>query len=148
MMRDSIDPGPVGVREAPRQQGQPRAGGRAEHLLGQYDESMCDGAASTRKSLSGPTGQRVAAHRDQVREVLRRHGVTDPEIFGSAARGDDHEGSDVDILIDVPPGTSIIDIIGIQHELEDLLGVHVDLVPRRGLRERVRVRAAKDLIAL
>ncbi|SEE86665.1 hypothetical protein SAMN04488554_3272 [Ruania alba] len=79
---------------------------------------------------------------------MRRHGLTNPEIFGSTARGDDHENSDVDILVDIPPGTSIIDLIGIQHALEDLLGVHVDLVPRDGLKERVRERAAKDLVAL
>lgn len=80
--------------------------------------------------------------------MLRRHGVTNPELFGSTARGDDREDSDVDILVDFAPGTSIIDIIGIQHELEDLLGVRVDLVPRDGLKERVRVRAAKDVVAL
>lgn len=113
-----------------------------------YDQSMTETAAPARKPLSGPAGQRVAAHRGELREVLHRHGVTNPEVFGSAARGDDREGSDVDILVDFPPGTSIIDIIGIQHELEDLLGVHVDLVPRNGLKERVRARAAKDLIAL
>jgi len=113
-----------------------------------YDRDMTEMEAPARNPLSGPAGQRVAAHRGELREVLRRHGVTNPEIFGSAARGDDHEGSDVDILVDFPPGTSIIDIIGIQNELEDLLGVHVDLVPRNGLKERVRVRAAKDLIAL
>jgi predicted nucleotidyltransferase len=104
--------------------------------------------AGTRSPLGGPTGRRVAAHRRELHEVLRRHGVTNPEIFGSAARGDDHEGSDVDLLVDFRPGTSIIDIIGIQHELEDLLGVHVDLVPRSALKERVRLGAAKDLIAL
>lgn len=113
-----------------------------------YDEFMAETAAPTRRPLSGPTGRRVAAHRAELFEVLRRHGVTNPEIFGSAARGDDHEGSDVDIMVDFPPGTSIIDIIGIQHELEDLLGVPVDLVPRSGLRERVRSRAAKDLLPL
>ncbi len=95
---------------------------------------MTETAASAGQPLTGPTGQRVAAHRDELREVLRRQGVTNPEIFGSAARGDDHEGSDVDILVDFPPGTSIIDIIGIQHELEDLLGAHVDLEPRSGLK--------------
>lgn len=113
-----------------------------------YDGLMAETAAPTRKPFSGPTGRRVAAHRGELLEVLRRHGVTNPEIFGSAARGDDHEGSDVDILVDFPPGTSIIDIIGIQHELEDLLGVPVDLVPRSGLKERVRSRAAKDLLPL
>lgn len=129
---DNPQPGAVGQKEAPSRR---------------YDGPMSE-QAPARAPLSGPTGQRVVAHRGELREVLRRHGVANPEVFGSTARGDDHEGSDVDILVDFPPGTSIIDIIGIQHELEDLLGVHVDLVPRNGLKERVRVRAAKDLIAL
>lgn len=109
---------------------------------------MTGAAASTRRPLSGPTGRLVAAHRRELHDVLRRHGVTNPEIFGSAARGDDHEGSDVDILVDFSPGTSIIDIIGLQHELEHLLGVPVDLILRNGLKERVRARAAKDLLPL
>lgn len=106
---------------------------------------MAETATPARKPLGGPTGRRVAAHRGELREVLRRHGVTNPEIFGSTARGDDHEGSDVDLSVDFAPATSII---GIQHELVDLLGVYVDLVPRSGLKSRVRARAAKDLIAL
>jgi len=113
-----------------------------------YHGAVTGVAASTRRPLSGPTGRLVATHRRELYDVLRRHGVTNPEIFGSAARGDDHEGSDVDMLVDFPPGTSIIDIIGVQHELEDLLGVPVDLVPRSGLKERVRARAAKDLLPL
>jgi uncharacterized protein len=90
----------------------------------------------------------VAAHRGELLEVLRRHGVENPEVFGSAARGDDHEGSDLDILVDFPPGRSIIDIIGIQHELGDLLGVPVDLVPRSGLKERACSRAERDRLPL
>ena len=113
-----------------------------------YDGDMSETAAPARKPLSGPTGQRVAARRGELLEVLRRHGVTNPEIFGSAARGDDREDSDVDLLVDFPAGTDIIDIIGIKRELEDVLGVSVDLVPRSGLKERVRSRAAKDLLPL
>ena len=109
---------------------------------------MTGTTSSDRRPLSGPSGRHVATHRRDVLDVLRRHNVTNPEIFGSTARGDDREGSDVDILVDFPPGTSIIDIIDIQHELEVLLGVPVDLVPRRGLKERVRVRVARDLLPL
>jgi hypothetical protein len=90
----------------------------------------------------------VVAHRAGILEILRRHDVTHPEIFGSAARGDDHEGSDVDILVDLPDGMSLIDLIGIQLELEDLLGVPVDLVPRRDMKDRVHRRARVDLVAL
>lgn len=109
---------------------------------------MTETTAPAPRPLSGPTGRRVAAHRRELRALLRRHGITNPEIFGSTARGDDRQDSDVDLLVDFPPGTSIIDIIGIQHELEDLLGVHVDLVPRSGLKERIRARAEKDLLPL
>ena len=98
--------------------------------------------------LSGPTGRLVAAHRDELREVLRRHGVTNARLFGSVARGDDHEGSDVDLMVDFPGGTSLIDIIGIEFELEDILGVSVDLVPADGLKDRVRMSAGRDVIAL
>lgn len=111
-------------------------------------DPMSEEAAPAPGPLGGPTGKRVAARRGEVLAVLRRHGVTNPEVFGSTARGDDREGSDVDILVDFPEGTSIIDIIGIQHELEDLLGVQVDLIPRSGLKARVRMRAARDRIAL
>ncbi|MGL5863482.1 MAG: nucleotidyltransferase family protein, partial [Phycicoccus sp.] len=69
---------------------------------------MADLAVPARKPFSGPTGRRVTARRGELLEVLRRHGVTNPEIFGSAARGDDHEGSDVDLLVDFAPGTDII----------------------------------------
>lgn len=158
-VRDLATPGRRRASQAPsmdklsRPSQQPsgfRAGAvdRRKPQRGRYDEDMSKTAAPARKPLSGPTGRRVAACRAELLEVLRRHGVTNPEIFGSAARGDDREGSDVDLLVDFPPGTSIIDIIGIQHELEDLLGVPVDLVPRSGLKERVRSRAAKDLLPL
>lgn len=113
-----------------------------------YNRAMTEIATPTRRPLTGPTGRRVAAHRSEAREVLRRHGVTDPEIFGSVARGDDREDSDLDLLVDFAPGTDIIDIIGIQRELQEVLGVPVDLVPRTGLKERVRERAAKDLLPL
>lgn len=103
---------------------------------------MTETVAHARRPLSGPTGRRVAAHRGELLDVLSRHGVTNPEIFGSAARGDDREDSDVDLLVDFPEGTSII---GIKRGLEALLGAPVDLVPRSGLKERVRIKAAKDL---
>lgn len=80
--------------------------------------------------------------------MLHRHGVTNPEIFGSSARGDDHEGSDLDLLVDFAPGTDLIDMVNIKAELEEVLGAQVDLIPRVGLKERVRIAAAHDLVPL
>lgn len=93
-------------------------------------------------------GRRVVEHRDGLFAVLRRHGVTNPEIFGSSARGDDHEGSDLDLLVDFAPGTDLIDMVNIKAELEKILGAQVDLIPRDGLKDRVRIAAADDLVPL
>lgn len=80
--------------------------------------------------------------------MLRTHGMSNPEIFGSTARGDDQVGSDVDMLVDLPSGISLFDIIDIQLQLEDLLGVPVDIVPRSDMKERVRDSVQKDLLPL
>lgn len=113
-----------------------------------YYGHMTEVATTARRPLSGPTGRLVSTHRSELHDTLRRHGVTNAHIFGSVARGDDHEGSDLDLLVDFAPNTSLLDIIGIQMELEELLGISVDLIPSTGLKERVRASAEPDLIAL
>lgn len=113
-----------------------------------YDGLMTEVSPRAGRPLSGPTGQLVAAHRDDLREVLARHGVKNARLFGSVARGEDHKGSDVDLLVQFAPGTSLFTVLRIQDELETILGVKVDLVPEGGLKERVRERVQPDLIAL
>jgi len=99
-------------------------------------------------SRTGPVGRLVAAHRSELREVLSRHGVTNPRVFGSVARGDDRPDSDVDILVDLPPGTGLFAIARMQAELEGILGVDVDLVPAAGLKPLVRATVESDMVAL
>ena len=81
------------------------------------------------------------AHREALREVIARYGVARPRVFGSAARGDDHEGSDLDLLVEPAPTTTLFTLVALQIEAERLLGVSVDvLAPRslpRGSRERI-----------
>lgn len=113
-----------------------------------YDWSMSTTARPTYRPLSGPTGRRVVEHRQELLDVLRRHGVTNPEIFGSVARGDDRDGSDLDLLVDLAPGTDLFDMVRIKRELEEVLGAPVDLIPRVGLKERVRTAASTDLLPL
>ena len=60
-------------------------------------------------------------------ELARRHPVANPRVFGSVAQGTDHEGSDLDLLVDALPGATLFDLGELQCELEDLLGVTVDL---------------------
>jgi predicted nucleotidyltransferase len=66
---------------------------------------------------------------EQVREVLGRYQVTNPRVFGSVARGEDTEESDVDLLVTTPPDFDIFDKAMLAEALEEALGVHVDVVP-------------------
>ena len=61
-------------------------------------------------------------------------------VFGSVACGLDHEGSDLDLLVDVPAGTSLLHIVGLQLEIEDALGVKVDLCTERELHPDLKAR--------
>lgn len=63
-----------------------------------------------------------------VLEATRRHRAANPRVFGSVVHGRDTEGSDLDLLVDPLPGTTLFDLGGLQVELEELLGVQVDLL--------------------
>ena len=67
------------------------------------------------------------AHRETVRAMARRFNTTNPRVFGSAAMGGDHDGSDLDLLVDALPQTTLLDLGGLQLALEELLGVPVDV---------------------
>ena len=66
--------------------------------------------------------------RSAVREVIGRFRVANPRVFGSALLGTDLDGSDLDLLVDPLPGTTLFDLGGLQVELEDLLGVAVEVL--------------------
>lgn len=87
----------------------------------------------------------LASHRAAIRSVVERHRACNARVFGSVLHGDDREGSDLDILIDPTPDTTLMDVAKIQVELEDLLGIAVDVLTPRALpdsfRERVLVEA-------
>lgn len=72
----------------------------------------------------------VEKYRPQIQSILARYRATNPRVFGSVAAGTDHLGSDLDLLISDPPEgpLSIMSLGGINAELEDLLGIGVDVV--------------------
>lgn len=65
--------------------------------------------------------------RNAVREVASRFHTVNPRVFGSIVHGNDKDGSDLDLLVDPLPGTTLFDLGGLQVELEALLGVPVDV---------------------
>ncbi len=77
-------------------------------------------------------------HRETIRAVVQAHRGTNPRVFGSAAFGEDEEGSDLDLLIDATPGLTLLDMGAILHELEQKIGVSIDIVTTEGLPESFR----------
>jgi len=65
-------------------------------------------------------------HRETIRELVLQAGMANPRVFGSVLHGDDQEDSDLDILVDPSPKTSLLDMAGLQMELEKALGVKVE----------------------
>jgi Predicted nucleotidyltransferases len=82
--------------------------------------------------------QVLRLHRSKIREVVLSHNACNVRVFGSAALGCDTEASDLDILVDPTPETTLMDIGAIRHELLDLLGIPVDVVTPGALPEKIR----------
>lgn len=80
----------------------------------------------------------LASHREAIRRVVTSHRARNPRVFGSVIRGGDTEGSDLDILIDPTPDTTLFDIGAIRHELLQLLGVPVDVLTPKALPAKFR----------
>ncbi len=84
-------------------------------------------------------GTRLAAvqtHRDEIHAIAARHRALSVSVFGSVARGDDRPDSDIDFLVEFEPGASLLDLMRIQDDLEDLLGGQIDVVSVGGLKDR------------
>ena len=82
--------------------------------------------------------------RSVVREAVGRFRTTNPRVFGSVLRGTDHEGSDIDLLVDPLPGATLFDLGGLQDELESLLGIHVDLLTPGDLPPKFRAQVLAE----
>ena len=76
--------------------------------------------------------------RQDIRRIASRFPVANPRVFGSVLHGDDAEGSDLDLLVDPLPQTTLFDLGGLQVALEDLLGVPVDLLTPGDLPSKFR----------
>jgi len=91
---------------------------------------------------------RVLELRDDIRRAAADSGGRDVRVFGSVARGEEREGSDVDFLVAVEPGRSLLDLARLELRLEQLLGRRVDVVTEAGLREPVRAAALREAISV
>lgn len=80
----------------------------------------------------------LSQHRDAIRTAVQRYRVSNPRVFGSVLHGTDTEDSDLDLLVDPQEGTSLFDLAGLTLELEDLMGIRVDVRTPKDLSPRFR----------
>jgi len=95
-----------------------------------------------------PLGRRLRRHRRGVIELAEQRGLRNVRVFGSVARGEDMEGSDIDLLVDVDEGVGLVAIAGLVRELTGLLGVSVDVVPADSLKRTVRAEVLAEAVPL
>jgi predicted nucleotidyltransferase len=90
--------------------------------------------------------ERLDVHRAEILEILGRYPmISNLRVVGSVARGEDTENSDIDFLVDTAPGTTLFDIGGLHEDLEELLGVSVDIISSKGrMHEYMRMTIERD----
>ena len=90
----------------------------------------------------------LKSKRDEILAIAAKHGAHNVRVFGSVARGEDDARSDIDLLVELKRGTTLLGHAALMQELEELLGVKVDVVSDRCLRDRVKDRVLKGAVAL
>ena len=99
--------------------------------------------------LSGPLGQKVAANRRAIRQIVRREGAANPRVFGSVARGAESARSDIDIVVTLPKRQGDLKpLLRIKDQLSGLLKAKVDVVSESALRPQVLRGLAKDSVPI
>lgn len=97
---------------------------------------------------TSPLRKLVEAHREEIKAIVARHHGRSVAIFGSVARGDERPDSDIDFLVELAPGTRPFEILSIGVDLEDALGVKVDVGTPESLRERLRDEVLTEAVPL
>lgn len=87
----------------------------------------------------------IRRKRSRILAIAERHGATNLRIFGSVARGEADSGSDLDLLVEMEPGRSLLDHIALIQDLEEDLWCRVDVVTEKALKERYRTRVLSEL---
>ncbi len=86
--------------------------------------------------------------RAEIQRIAASHGATNIRVFGSVARGEDRPDSDIDLLVDLERGRSLLDLIAIKQDVEDLLGRRVDVVVERSLSPYIRESVLEAAVSL
>ena len=92
--------------------------------------------------------QTIKDKRNEILSIATRNGAYNVRLFGSVAQGEATEKSDVDFLVDMQPGRSLLDVAGLWIDLEKLLGCKVDVVTTKGLKKSIKEDVLSEARAL
>ena len=87
-------------------------------------------------------------NREEILRVAAKHGAGNVRVFGSLARGDASSRSDIDLLVDMEPGRSLLDHAALWLELKEILGCRVDVLSERGIKDRIRESVLREAVPL
>lgn len=90
----------------------------------------------------------INEQREKILQIAARYGARNVRLFGSTARGDSRPQSDIDLLVDLEPDRSLLDLGGLLSEVSELLGCEVDVVTEKGLRPRIREQVLREAVRL
>lgn len=88
------------------------------------------------------------ANRAKIIEISEKYGARTVRLFGSVATGSASQSSDLDVLVEMNPGSTLLDIVAIKQDLEDLLGCPVDVVTEEALSPYIRAQVLKESVNL
>jgi len=105
-----------------------------------------DGGPFEERSLMTAREELLKEKHADILSMAAKYGARNVRVFGSVARGEADEQSDIDFLVEMEPGRSLLDLGGLQAELEALFGCHVDVVTEKGLKARIRGRVLAQAV--
>lgn len=92
--------------------------------------------------------EQITSKRDEIAQIAKHYGATNIRVFGSVAQGNADDASDIDFLVDLEKGRSLLDLGGLLMDLQKLLGRSVDVVTEKGLKPRIRERVLSEARAI
>lgn len=92
--------------------------------------------------------QMILQNREKILKIAANYGAYNVRVFGSVARGEETPQSDIDFLVDLQPGRSLLDLGGLLYDLQELLKTDVDVVTENGLRSRIKMKILNEAVAL
>lgn len=92
--------------------------------------------------------QLLQRNSEEISKIAASHGATDVRVFGSRSRGDAGPSSDLDLLVKLAPGRTLLDLVAIKQDLEDLLDCPVDVVTDESVSLYIRPQVLKDAVTL